>query len=48
MATSSSMSAMDDPVRILQLTDTHLFASAGGTLKGVDTLATLEAVVSEI
>jgi len=48
MATTSGLPALDDPVRVLHLTDTHLFASAGGTLKGVDTLATLETVVSEI
>lgn len=36
------------PVRILQLTDTHLFASADGRLRGVDTRASLEAVVRSV
>jgi Icc protein len=34
------------PVRLLQITDTHLFADPGGRLLGVDTLATLDAVIA--
>lgn len=34
------------PIRLLQITDTHLFADAGGRLLGIDTLATLDAVVA--
>ena len=36
------------PVRILHLTDTHLFASADGRLRGVDTRASLESVVRSV
>jgi Icc protein len=48
MAAASGSTAARDSLRILQLTDTHLFASASGTLRGIDTLATLESVVSDI
>ena len=37
-----------DPVRILQLTDPHLFADTAGTLRGLNTLATLTAVVAHV
>lgn len=33
-------------IRLLQITDTHLFSDAGGRLLGVDTLATLDAVIA--
>lgn len=33
-------------VRLVQLTDTHLFADPAGTLLGVDTLASLDAVIA--
>lgn len=48
MATASDFSVLPESLRILHLTDTHLFADAGGALRGVDTLATLESVVSDI
>lgn len=37
-----------DPVRILQITDPHLFADAAGTLRGLNTLATLRKVVNDV
>lgn len=37
--------ATDDPVRVVQLTDTHLKAFSGGKLLGLDTDASLQAVV---
>lgn len=37
---------MSDSVKLLQLSDTHLFATRGQRLKGVDTYETLQAVVS--
>jgi len=37
-----------DPVRILQLTDPHLFADAAGTLRGQNTLDSLAAVVRHV
>lgn len=40
--------SVPDPVRILQITDPHLFADAAGTLRGLNTLATLAAVVDDI
>ena len=36
------------PVRILHLTDPHLFATAEGTLRTVNTLATLERVLDDV
>ena len=35
-------------LKIVQLTDTHLFESAAGTLYGINTLRTLEAVVTDV
>lgn len=40
--------ASPGPVRILQVTDPHLFADAGGELRGVVTHATFSAVVDDI
>jgi 3',5'-cyclic-AMP phosphodiesterase len=37
---------MNDDVRLLQLTDTHLFASPHGRLRGVETLFSLQRVLS--
>lgn len=37
---------MNDHVRLLQLTDTHLFASPHGRLRGVETLFSLQRVLS--
>lgn len=36
-----------DPVRIVQFTDTHLFGAAGETLRGIATLATLQATLRQ-
>jgi Icc protein len=41
-----SKPALGGAIRLLQITDTHLFADAGGRLVGVETLATLDAVVA--
>ena len=35
------------PVRVVQFTDTHLFADRGGTLRGIDTLASLQATLQQ-
>lgn len=37
-----------DPVRVLHFTDPHLFADAGGALRGTVTLASLNAVIADI
>ena len=44
--TESSAQTIHGDVRLLQITDTHLYARADGTLKGVETEATLRAVIS--
>lgn len=40
--------ASPDPVRILHVTDPHLFADPGGSLRGTVTYASLSAVISDI
>jgi len=40
-----SVNALDDVVRVVQLTDTHLCQSRGGTLLGMDTDHSLQAVI---
>lgn len=42
------MTASDFPVLIAQLTDTHLFANPDQDLKGIQTAASLEAVLKEL
>jgi len=39
---------LTDPVRVLHVTDPHLFADAGGALRGTVTHSTLSAVLSDI
>ena len=48
MAVSTACSRAEQPVRIIHLTDTHLFASADGLLQDVNTRASLESVVSDV
>ena len=39
------LSAAGDTIRVLQITDTHLKADVGGTLLGIDTDHSLQAVI---
>jgi Icc protein len=48
VAVSSAGSRAEQPVRIIHLTDTHLFAAADGRLQDVNTRASLESVVSDV
>jgi Icc protein len=48
VAQASDSQALQEPVRVLHLTDTHLFNAADGRLKGVNTLDALESVVRDI
>jgi Icc protein len=43
---AKSISAPKTPLRLVQLTDSHLFADAGGALRGVPTLPALRTVLA--
>ncbi len=43
-----SLPVADNPVRVVQLTDTHLCRSRGGTLLGMDTDHSLQAVIDRV
>ena len=47
-ASADAIRTATDPLRVLHLTDPHLFAAADGSLRGTTTLSTLQSVLRHI